>query len=566
MVCVSIIIPVYNVEKYIKRCLDSLINQTLKDIEIICIDDLSPDNSLHILKEYAAKDSRIKVIALDKNCGAAIARNKGLDAATGEFLGFIDPDDNIDLNYYEALYNKAKETGADVVKCSRRTYETDGRITYSNLNETIKKKGILYFGFEWTTAIYKSSIIFENKIRFPEELIKAQDTAFLNKVLLKTSKPIEFVENVYYNYYRRTSSLNSNIIPIKYVKSALLSQKIQLEDLNASDLFEKDSATYMDLFLNRIYTILAITAFQNPEFEAKSLCAQGIIDCYNICKDKKAFERNFVYKKLMKYIKNNNSGKIAKLLSKISRSQDLLEKDYSILQKIFSIKNEYRGNIKTHKIISIVGIKIKIKCSKYKCKEYTNKNFPIELTDKEKIFLIDNTKNCKSYLEYGSGGSTFLILLKTQIANITSVESDKNWIKYLRNWKIIKNSEKEQRLNFILVNIGKTRDWGRPIEVEKKRHLFPNYSKAPFFNKNKFDLIFIDGRFRVACALQAILNCSMDTKIIMHDFTIRPEYKCILEFLEIVESVDTMVLFKIKENYDKEKILNLYEKYKFLFE
>ena len=90
---VSVIIPVYNTEKYLKKCLDSVCNQTLSDIEIICIDDCSTDNSLNILKEYTLKDNRIKLIEFKENKGAAVARNTGIDEAKGEYIGFIDSDD-----------------------------------------------------------------------------------------------------------------------------------------------------------------------------------------------------------------------------------------------------------------------------------------------------------------------------------------------------------------------------------------------------------------------------------------------------------------------------------------
>lgn len=115
---VSVIIPVYNTEKFLRKCLDSVCNQTLQDIEIICINDCSTDGSLEILREYARKDNRIKLIELLENCGAAKARNIGIDIAEGEYLGFIDSDDYIDLDFYENLYAKAIETSADVVKGS----------------------------------------------------------------------------------------------------------------------------------------------------------------------------------------------------------------------------------------------------------------------------------------------------------------------------------------------------------------------------------------------------------------------------------------------------------------
>ena len=100
----SIITPIYNTQKYLNRCLDSLINQTLKDIEIICINDCSTDNSLEILKEYQNKDKRIKIINLKENKKQGYARNIALNEANGEYIGFIDSDDWIDLNYFEKLF------------------------------------------------------------------------------------------------------------------------------------------------------------------------------------------------------------------------------------------------------------------------------------------------------------------------------------------------------------------------------------------------------------------------------------------------------------------------------
>ena len=93
---VSVIVPVYNTKKYLPKCLDSLIAQTLKDIEIICINDASTDGSLKILQEYALRDNRIKIIDFKQNKGAGAARNTGIDTATGEYIGFVESDDFVD--------------------------------------------------------------------------------------------------------------------------------------------------------------------------------------------------------------------------------------------------------------------------------------------------------------------------------------------------------------------------------------------------------------------------------------------------------------------------------------
>ena len=112
---VSIVIPVYNVEEYIKQCLDSIVNQTLQDIEIIVVNDCSPANEDKIIQEFAHKDSRIKYIKLEKNVGQGEARNIGLSQATGEYFYCADSDDYLDLTLLEKAYNKAKSLDADML-------------------------------------------------------------------------------------------------------------------------------------------------------------------------------------------------------------------------------------------------------------------------------------------------------------------------------------------------------------------------------------------------------------------------------------------------------------------
>lgn len=112
---ISIIIPVYNVEKYLRECLDSCVNQTLEDIEIICVDDCSTDNSYKILEEYQQKDSRIRIFQQEENKKQGAARNKGLEVATGEYVWFIDSDDYIDTKACQILYDAVKEFDVDML-------------------------------------------------------------------------------------------------------------------------------------------------------------------------------------------------------------------------------------------------------------------------------------------------------------------------------------------------------------------------------------------------------------------------------------------------------------------
>lgn len=125
---VSIIIPVYNVEKYLKKCMDSVLDQTLRDIEVICIDDGSNDRSYTILQDYAKKDNRITLLKNDKNFGQSYARNRGVDLARGEYVQFVDSDDSISVDTLEVLYDIAKKNNLDLLRFS---CEMEGLISQS---------------------------------------------------------------------------------------------------------------------------------------------------------------------------------------------------------------------------------------------------------------------------------------------------------------------------------------------------------------------------------------------------------------------------------------------------
>lgn len=134
---ISIVVCVYNAEKYIHKCLTSLVQQTYKNIEIIIIDDGSPDNCSVICDKYAAKDSRIKVIH-QKNAGYGAARNKGISMATGEFIGFVDPDDWVDVNMIDGMVSALNYNDADIVICDWQTFSNDdeqnGELHTQNIN------------------------------------------------------------------------------------------------------------------------------------------------------------------------------------------------------------------------------------------------------------------------------------------------------------------------------------------------------------------------------------------------------------------------------------------------
>ena len=210
MLKVSIIIPVYNTEKYLRKCLDSVCNQTLQDIEIICVNDCSTDDSLEILKEYASNDNRIKIINFTENKGAAVARNTAIEQAKGEYIGFVDSDDYVDLDFYEKLYSKAKETNADISKgCLWQTKYANQTLKEINDFSKIKNNKFVFY-YYFTTAIYKSIVIKEKNIRFPEKIKHLEDPFFLT-LMVYNSKKITFVDSVkyYYNLDNDTSTTNN---------------------------------------------------------------------------------------------------------------------------------------------------------------------------------------------------------------------------------------------------------------------------------------------------------------------------------------------------------------------
>lgn len=212
MELVSMIIPVYGVEAYLGECLETVLNQTYTNLEIILIDDESPDHSPEICDQYAKKDERIKVIH-QKNGGAANARNHGLDVATGEYICFIDSDDKIENNYLEELLGKIKETHADVAVCSFKQWykdRTQNNTDFEN-KEYSSKDYIRKFLSDWTCGLIWNKMFHKKTlegIRF-EEGHKIDDEFFTYQTILKAKKVITFNESLYWYRMRKSGVMLS---------------------------------------------------------------------------------------------------------------------------------------------------------------------------------------------------------------------------------------------------------------------------------------------------------------------------------------------------------------------
>lgn len=233
---VSVIVPVYNVERYLNRCLNSIISQTFKDIEIICVNDGSTDTSLKILKEYQKIDNRIIVINKE-NEGVSKSRNKGIEVAKGEYIVFVDSDDWINLDMVEYMYNKAKNTDTDIVMCTyMREYINNSKEKVFNLPDEIifednnlkydlyrklfgpigyelfKPDGMDSLGTVWG-KLYKSDIIKKNNVKFVNlDIIGSNEDSLFNIYTFKFASKILFINKPLYHYWRQ----NENSLTTKY--------------------------------------------------------------------------------------------------------------------------------------------------------------------------------------------------------------------------------------------------------------------------------------------------------------------------------------------------------------
>ena len=218
---ISVIIPVYNVEKYLEKCINSVINQTYKNLEIILVNDGSTDNCPYICDEFAKKDNRIKVIH-KQNGGLSSARNAGLDVANGQYIGFVDSDDYINPEMYQKLYEALISQNADLSICSYEEVTEKGKSIdgFSPINDEIldannallKLNQEKFWYFVVTVSKLYSKNIFEN-IRFPENRINEDE--FVIHEIFYNCKKIATIPNKLYYYVQRSGSITKSKKTIK---------------------------------------------------------------------------------------------------------------------------------------------------------------------------------------------------------------------------------------------------------------------------------------------------------------------------------------------------------------
>ncbi len=330
---VSIIIPVYNGEKYLAECIESVLNQTYGNIELILIDDGSTDNSGKICDEYSQKDSR--VIALHQpNSGVSIARNKALVVATGDYIGFIDADDIIKNNYYEIMTKSLEKSGLDIVMCDSAHFSDDAeKSVYDDTVNNLESGNILkenitsdllteLAGVVWK-CVYKKELIKNNNIYFPENLPLSEDRIF-NLYAMGYSNGICYVKEPLYlrRHHGENAVLKYRRNHFEILKDIYALSEKAIHDVWNEKEFEK--AVHCQFVAN---TVILIGRLRNKKCKEKYSVKKRIIK--KICNDNDLIEsikKSGINGETERYILNknyfmilNNNKKIVSLFLRIKK-------------------------------------------------------------------------------------------------------------------------------------------------------------------------------------------------------------------------------------------------------
>ena len=225
---ISVIIPAYNAERYIARCLESVIRQTFEDLEIIVVDDGSADGTLGIVEDYASRDPRIKIIRHPENMGILWTRKTGIEASQGEYIAFSDSDDTVEADYCGKMYDKALEVDADLVICGFNKVDKDGNSDpfHSKLDYGGSVRGItkaLLMDDIWATVwakLFKKELLTESEISFRKNYNMGEDVLVFYSVLGNIRKAAA-VDDCLYNYHNNSGSTVNSLDMKKHVNAVL---------------------------------------------------------------------------------------------------------------------------------------------------------------------------------------------------------------------------------------------------------------------------------------------------------------------------------------------------------
>ncbi len=251
---ISVIVPVYNAEKYLSKCIKSILDQTIDGIEIIIVNDGSTDNSLQIAKELAKINNNIKIIS-QENKGPIVARIEGYKVATGMYIGFVDNDDFLENNMYEELYNNAIDKNADIVICNYKFYPKSVKNKKKWFNEykgIVDDKFVNKNNLLWNKIVKKSYL---EKINIIELLDKIGESAY-TIALIKTEK-IVTINKELYNYRVGQKSLSSSFENVAWHEKCVEKAIIKLDIIKNTDLEDKWSSFFQySIFYNMLKMLL----------------------------------------------------------------------------------------------------------------------------------------------------------------------------------------------------------------------------------------------------------------------------------------------------------------------
>lgn len=258
---ISAVIPLYNAEKYIGACIRSILVQTMKDIEIIVVDDCGTDHSVEIVREMmAAPDgARIRLVSLEKNSRAGIARNTGLAQAAGEFVIFIDSDDEIEPEMFETMYATAVKEGSDVCLCDAAKILPDGKIlrmghledAAGEVTEEKRRRLLTSYVTAMWTMLCRRTFLLDNEIYFTPE--KYEDSFFVPLVFLYADS-ISYVKEPFYRYFVRSNSIVTTVDDTKYQQKVSLFDNL-LSVIKQRGLYEKYREEWDYVYLKKAYLV-----------------------------------------------------------------------------------------------------------------------------------------------------------------------------------------------------------------------------------------------------------------------------------------------------------------------
>jgi glycosyltransferase involved in cell wall biosynthesis len=277
---ISIIVPVYNTAEFLPRCIKSLLSQTLKEIEIILINDASTDNSLEIMNQYKTCCQKLHVINSTVNQRQGGARNLGIEAAQGEYIGFVDSDDWIDKEMYEYLYNEIIKTNSDICYCYRRQVSESGNVSrdespyflpVGDISEKTRQEMLAYHVTFVQRYIYKRSLFMEYRIRFPSYL-RYEDMLIDPLVLLYVNR-ISAIQYPMYNYFIRRNSTTTSICDTKYKDKITICQLI-IDEYKKRGYYNRYQNEIHYLYFRKGYIHATLNYIINTRFPQKEVISE----------------------------------------------------------------------------------------------------------------------------------------------------------------------------------------------------------------------------------------------------------------------------------------------------